>query len=75
MIIHVTREIGQVRVYKANGNETLIRKFFEQQDVEEMVIRKSIEDKYLSHERLEEQLSGMLKAVLLDEADIEVYVY
>jgi hypothetical protein len=75
MIIHVTREIERVRVYRANGNEAVIREFFERQDVEDMVVCRSIDIQYLSHERLEKQLSDMLRVVLPDEGDVEVHVY
>jgi hypothetical protein len=75
IIIHITREIGYVLVHGANGSEGLIRELFHQQDVEDEIVRKSIESGYLSHERLEEYLSDMIRDILSIEEKVKVNVY
>jgi hypothetical protein len=75
MIIHVTREIGEVFVYGANGNEVLVRSIFELQEVEKEVVRKVNDVKYLSQGQLIEYLYQMLEAAMPEEEEIEVRVY
>jgi hypothetical protein len=75
MIVHVTREIGEVFVYGANGNEVLVRSIFELQEVEKEVVRKANDAKYLSQGQLIEYLHQMLEAAMPEEEEIEVRVY
>jgi hypothetical protein len=74
MIVHITRELGLVVVYGANGNEDAVREIFERQEIEDKVRCNLKVDGYLCHKRLSIYLRGVLLAVLPDE-DIKVYAY
>ena len=75
MIIHVTREIGGVFVYGANGNEKSLGEIFQLQAVKEALVRKINDEKYLSQGQLTEYLRQMLEVAVPEGEEIDVRVY
>ena len=75
MIIHITREIGRVFVYGANGNEELLGEIFQLQAVKEALVRKVNDDKYLSQGQLINYLRQMLEAAVPKGEEIDLRVY
>ncbi len=75
MIIFITREIGQVNVYGANGDEWKIREVIKRPEIEALITCKPNEAKYLSGEHLEILLLSEFKEILPNQKEVTVNVY
>ena len=74
MVIHVTREIGQVAIFGANGNEALLRNFFEQQECRSEIARRPFELDRLSHEELRKKLLVGIQSLTAEE-NVELFIH
>ena len=74
MIIHVTREICQVVVFGANGNDAVVRDFFQKQEFKSEIARRPFDPSRLSQEELSKKLLGAIQTLAPGEA-IELFIH